>query len=456
MRFCVGHLATLFFLVQSCYSSPFVSPTANSSGGYVVKIKRSVGRPLLQRSVDGPHVFDPTYAVDELNGLLGKYANAEQFLSGMGLNPDAHPEKGYEPFTHPLIGALNSTNATVTNTTRNANATGTARPSTNTTTASNSTGNATLAVSHTHFLLLPLMDDDTDKPQPIVQFPGTAQMPLTDDVAGGMDILYYGNLEFGSHGQGLTVDVDTGSADLWVPVTGCRTCGGDPFRSYDSTSYRNFGQRFSVSYGAGKVSGTLAQDLVSVGSLSVAQQAFGAVKSESEDFYDAPSDGLLGLAFGSIAQSKQPTFFENLMMSKQVAGGAFAVHLQRDQTVGGEVCFGCFDTTKAIGPITWSPVVSRTYWSLELEYLAINQWQGVPANLTAAIDTGTTLIYVPDDVASRLYALIPGSKHAAQYGAGFYTYPCDTPLAVTLSFGGRAYGVDPADFNLGRTSAESP
>ncbi|KAH9935665.1 aspartic peptidase domain-containing protein [Fomitopsis serialis] len=387
-----------------------------------MKIKRSAGRPFAQRNADTPHVFDPTYATAEISGLLGKYAQAEQFLSGVGLNPDTHPEKGYAPFTHPLIGALNSTNATVTNTTGAANAT-----------------------------------NDASGPRPIVQIPGTAQMALTDDVAGGMDILYYGNLEFGSHSpsQVLTVDIDTGSADLWVPVN-CRSCAGDSFRAYESSSYHTLGQRFSVSYGAGKVSGSLAQDVVSVGPLSVAQQTFGAVKSETEDFYDAPSDGLLGLAFGSIAQSRQPTFFENLMTSKQVASGAFAVHLQRDQAAGGEVCFGCFDTTKAIGPITWSPVVSRTYWSLGLNKLAVNQWQGVPANLTAAIDTGTTLIYLPDDVTSQFYALIPGSKQALEYGAGFYTYPCDTPLAVTLTFGGRAYSVDPADFNLGRTSAASP
>ena len=34
----------------------------------------------------------------------------------------------------------------------------------------------------------------------------------------------------------------------------------------------------------------------------------------------------------------------------------------------------------------------QTYWSLELSHLATNQWKGIPVNLTAAIDTGTTLI----------------------------------------------------------------
>lgn len=264
----------------------------------------------------------------------------------------------------------NTANGTMTNTSGTAN-TATTRPAPNTnttsnpntapnpnaTSASNATRNAALAASQSQFYLLPYSEHDTSQQQ-IIQVPGTEEMPLTDDIASGMDVLYYGSLAFGSNKQSLTVDIDTGSADLWVPVN-CRSCGGDSFLAYNSTSYHTLGQRFSVSYGCGKVSGTLAQDTVSIGSLSSAQQAFGAVKSETEDFYDAPSDGLLGLAFGSIAQSKQPTFFENLMNTRQLASGAFAVHLQRDQPQGGEVCFGCFDTTKAMTPITWNPVVSR-------------------------------------------------------------------------------------------------
>ena len=35
-----------------------------------------------------------------------------------------------------------------------------------------------------------------------------------------------------------------------------------------------------------------------------------------------------------------------------------------------------------------------------------------------AIDTGTSLIYVPPTIASAFYGLIPGSKRASQYGSG--------------------------------------
>ncbi|KZT10735.1 acid protease [Laetiporus sulphureus 93-53] len=425
----------LLFLALGAWTSPL---SADKSGkkSFIAKIRRSSGQPPPNPG-DTDRVFDPTYAADELKAVLAKYSQAAQFLSGIGLNPDTHPEKGYQPFTRPFIGLLNSTanNATTYNAT-----------------AAHNSSKLPVSAEQQPWVGWAASEKTSAG---LVTVPGTAQLGLTDDAEGGLDILYYGPLGFGSQQQELTVDIDTGSADLWVPVD-CQECAGNSFQREHSSSYRNLGQKFSVTYGTGHVSGTIAQDIVTVGGLSVAQQAFGAVRSQSADFYDQPSDGLLGLAFGSIARSKQPTFFENLMLSKQLAAGAFSVHLEREQTSGSEVCFGCFDTTKAIGPIIWNSVISRTYWSILLDGLSSDASHSVPANLTAAIDTGTTLIYLPDKVAKSFYALIPGSQPAMQYGAGFYTFPCSAPLAVGLSFNGQPYRMDMVDFNLGRTAEDSP
>jgi hypothetical protein len=94
---------------------------------------------------------------------------------------------------------------------------------------------------------------------------------------------------------------------------------------------------YTPSKGEGQVSGTIATDVVSVGSLAIAAQSFGAVSHETEDFNDAPNDGLIGLAFGTIAQSKKPTFFENLIEAKKVAAPLFSVHLTRNQASGSQV-----------------------------------------------------------------------------------------------------------------------
>lgn len=38
---------------------------------------------------------------------------------------------------------------------------------------------------------------------------------------------------------------------------------------------------------------------------------------------------------------------------------------------------------------------------------------------------------------------------------GFYTYPCSTPLSISLSFDGQYFGMRSDDFNMGKLSAES-
>jgi hypothetical protein len=92
--------------------------------------------------------------------------------------------------------------------------------------------------------------------------------------------------------------------------------------------------------GTGKVSGKVVTDTVSIAELSVANQAFGAVNNQSGEFGKQPNDGLIGMAFGTIAQCQQPTFFENLIKAHALPAPLFSVHLSRHEEGGSSVCFG--------------------------------------------------------------------------------------------------------------------
>jgi hypothetical protein len=76
---------------------------------------------------------------------------------------------------------------------------------------------------------------------------GTGQWSLVDEVSGALDILYYGPARFGTPPQTLTVDVDTGSADLWVPAN-CGNCHGHQFDAAHSSTLRSSNQDFSITY----------------------------------------------------------------------------------------------------------------------------------------------------------------------------------------------------------------
>ncbi|KZV96822.1 peptidase A1 [Exidia glandulosa HHB12029] len=281
--------------------------------------------------------------------------------------------------------------------------------------------------------------------------------PLTDY---GGDTFYYGPVSIGTPGQVLNVDVDTGSADLWVQ-SNCpkNTCTSPQFNQTKSKTFKNTKQSFNIQYGSGSASGQLGQDSVTIAGLTAKNQYFGVVNNPSEDFEGTPSSGLLGMAFSSIASSGKPTFFENVLAQYPTdsVGPLFSVFLTRKQSSGSQVCFGCYDTSKVRSGITWLPVTSKTYWTVSMTGALVNG-RAVPATTTifAAIDTGTTLIYVPAALAKSIYAQIPGSQ---MMSSGYYRVPCSNlnsnSLRVSLMFNGSPFSIDMRDFNLGRVSSGS-
>ncbi|KAJ3778733.1 aspartic peptidase domain-containing protein [Lentinula raphanica] len=274
---------------------------------------------------------------------------------------------------------------------------------------------------------------------------------MTDVIVNEVDMLYYGDLSIGTPGQGLTFDIDTGSADLWVPSSWCSTCTKNHYDESQSSTYVDKGRRFAVSYGSGSVSGTTASDTVTIAGTSIHNQTFGVIYRASQDFEEYPNDGILGMAFGTIAQSRGLTVFETMMKQGKLKWPCFSVHLARNQETGSELCWGCYDPTKATGPISWFPVSHRAYWSIQMSGFEVaGERIALDEMLISAIDTGTTFLYLPASVAAELYAQIPGSKDAsATYGSGFYTYPCISKLDIGLVFGDMTFRLHPDDLNLG-------
>ncbi|KAH7910588.1 acid protease [Hygrophoropsis aurantiaca] len=412
-------LTLLFLLAPEAAAWPLYSsltgrtPPIASGVGYLAKLRlpfRSAASNITG-TIDIVPLFDAKYAERELQDVLKKYANVTDILKDVGLVSDPS-----------IINPLNNAEARAGS-------------------ATNLSGTSVSAEAHAD-VLIPLVNANPT--------PQAANDPLTDYISGMLDLEYFGPLNLGTPKQQLTFDIDTGSADLWILV-GCDTCNNRQFESTKSQTYRDTKQLFSVTYGSGQVSGTLARDTVSVGSLTATTQYFGAVNQVSDDFNETPSDGLVGLAFGSIASSGRPTFFETLMSQGSVAAPLFSVFLERKQMHGSEICFGCYDMTKAIGPITWVPVTSKTYWAVSMDGVLVNG-HPVATLLTAAIDTGTTLIYVPEIVARQVYEHIPGAQ---SIGNGFYSYNCSSYPTISLSFGGKAFRLSMQDFNLGRLSPGS-
>jgi hypothetical protein len=134
--------------------------------------------------------------------VLLKYARSGDYLAGIGLNPDDIMVLVDRYFPSAATGSFNASSAD-----------------------SNDTPISSLGLAT-----------------------GTGQLlPLQDYVSGALDLLYYGPISLGTPSQVLTVDVDTGSADLWVP-SACRSCHSHQFSPARSSTFQPTSENFSITY----------------------------------------------------------------------------------------------------------------------------------------------------------------------------------------------------------------
>ena len=87
----------------------------------------------------------------------------------------------------------------------------------------------------------------------------TDDIPLTNV----QDTQYYGPIALGTPPQQFTVIYDTGSSNLWVPSSRCYSIAcflHHTFYDSSSSTYKANGEKISIQYGSGAVSGYVSQD----------------------------------------------------------------------------------------------------------------------------------------------------------------------------------------------------
>ncbi|KAG8762075.1 hypothetical protein FRC11_011340 [Ceratobasidium sp. 423] len=188
-----------------------------------------------------------------------------------------------------------------------------------------------------------------------------------------------------------------------------------------SSTSANTGNNFQISFGDGSsVRANVLTDVVSIGGLAITNSGVGAVTQLSQSFTNAggdTSDGLMGLAFPILAESKQTPYFTNLAKLSPTQG-MMSFKFVGKNAPGSEMTVGGMDTAAFTGH----------------------------ASQFATIDTGTSVVIAPQADAQAIYAAIPGSKLGQN---GLFSYPCNANPDVALSFAGQNFNIKAADMSLG-------
>uniref|UniRef100_A0A8B9Z406 pepsin A n=1 Tax=Buteo japonicus TaxID=224669 RepID=A0A8B9Z406_9AVES len=261
-----------------------------------------------------------------------------------------------------------------------------------------------------------------------------------------MDNEYFGTISIGTPPQEFTVIFDTGSSNLWVPSVYCSSlaCSNhNRFNPADSSTFVSTNESVSIAYGTGSMTGVLGYDTVTVAAIDVLNQIFGLAETEPGDFfYYSPFDGILGLAFPSISSSGATPVFDNMMSEGLVAKDLFSVYLSRDGSKGSFVLFGGIDPSYTTNGITWIPLSAETYWQISMDSVSIGgETVACSYGCQAIVDTGTSLLAVPNSALSNLVNALGASSNGAISCSAVNTLP-----DVVFQINGNAFSVPPSAY----------
>ncbi|KND87005.1 Endothiapepsin [Tolypocladium ophioglossoides CBS 100239] len=244
------------------------------------------------------------------------------------------------------------------------------------------------------------------------------------------DSEYVVPVQIGTPGQSVPLNLDTGSSDLWTFSTETykplvnRQALYRPGNS--STSELLKGQSWQVKYGDGTgASGIVYKDRVQIGATYVNRQAVQAAVQVSYGISsDSFSSGTLGLASSAantVRPTKQLAYIDNV--KDDLALPLFTANLHRRRP--GNYNFGYIDSSEHTGPIQYAELNrSSPFWKISVSGYQVGDnnyeqylWSGI-------VDTGTSLLLVPDNIVKSYYDQLTGS--GIDKKVGMMVYPCST------------------------------
>lgn len=289
------------------------------------------------------------------------------------------------------------------------------------------------------------------------------------------DSMYLCPVQIGTPHQTLYLDFDTGSSDLWVwstelPQDVQSQAHGPNQAVFDSSKSSTFkkqtGSTWQISYGdQSSASGDVGTDNVTIGGITIKDQAVELAKTMSTQFVQGAGSGLLGLAWGNINTVKPTpvqTPVENMISQEDIPKSAelFTAYLgswrDANEPDKGQsfYTFGYIDQNvinAAEEQPYYTPVDnSQGFWQFGSASYSINGKVIQRSGNTAIADTGTTLALVADDVCKAIYAAIPGSTYdATQQG---YLFPSKTTAdqlpTVGFAVGDKLFNVQKEDLSF--------
>lgn len=249
------------------------------------------------------------------------------------------------------------------------------------------------------------------------------------------ETLYFANVSIGTPAQNLRLHLDTGSSDLWVNVDSSALCQarGDPcsisgtYNANDSSTYTYLNSDFNISYVDGSGSaGDYVSDTVKIGGTTLTGQQFGI------GYESSSQEGILGIGYpinevavqynGGKTYSNVP---QSLVKAGAINTNAYSLWLNDLDASTGSILFGGVNTEKYTGSLETIPIVETqgvyAEFIIALTAVGANGTAGSIVNkqaIPALLDSGSSLMYLPNDITQSIYDSV-GASYDSEQGAAF-------------------------------------
>ena len=216
--------------------------------------------------------------------------------------------------------------------------------------------------------------------------------------------------------------LDTGSADFWVFSNLLNNEmvleHHNVYEPLDSPTAVITGQIWNVTYGTGSAAGIVFNDTLTIGGFDIKNQSVQAAVQVDPIVFSSPNltlDGILGLApftsRNTITPGNASSVAQNLFNNTEhLDKSIFTASLTRPDESEGFFTFGFIDN-ELVGnnTITYTPVIKdRSFWQVPSRFISVNGNKTELPKNEAIIDTGTTLIYLSDNLLPSIYEPIGG------------------------------------------------
>jgi len=227
---------------------------------------------------------------------------------------------------------------------------------------------------------------------------------------------FYGQIALGTPPQNFQVIFDTGSSNLWIPGKSCRTCTHAKYHSEKSSTYERNGQIYEITYGSGSVKGFLSEDKLTIGGLEVPNQVFGEATNFPDDsINNGKFDGILGMAYPSIAVDKVTPPMQNLMSQGLVNSGVFSFYLPSKSGNEGELMIGGIDSSYFTGEMTYVDLIEDSWWKINVDSISLGGPRVSRSSINAIVDTGTSFLAGPSTQIEKIVSLTGAEDDNGEY-----------------------------------------